>query len=142
MAKQIFRHKQGLSDPQIMHPYRDWYIGLFVTVLLFSGSAYWSAYSYMKNKNVTDIQPVNQSGEVVVYRESQVTAALQKILEREQALANLLGSVVPTEPLITESATTSAATSTIPAQASEPVTSIPSETPAEDSPSSVLFEAS
>jgi len=33
MARHIFRHGQGVRDPKIMHPGREWAIGLMVTAI-------------------------------------------------------------------------------------------------------------
>ena len=37
MARHIFRHSHGISDPKIMHPRREWVIGLggaFATIII------------------------------------------------------------------------------------------------------------
>lgn len=110
MARKVFRHERGLRDPQIMHPEREWLIGLLVMVLIFTASAGWSAQVYLKNKNVSADQTTVGEGEAV-YREPQVKEALRIADEREDELRELLG-VSPTAPVPEEdlSATTTATT--------------------------------
>jgi len=102
MAHKIFRHQQGLHDPKMMHPEREWLVGLAITLLIFSISAYWSAHTYVENKNTTIVESANENNDVVVYRESLVKSALAEFSEREQQLVEMLG----TPPLVVESAVT------------------------------------
>ncbi len=110
MARKVFRHERGLRDPHIMHPEREWLIGLSVMVLIFTASAGWSAQVYLKNKNVSADQTTTSEGEAV-YREPQVKEALRIASEREDELRELLG-VAPTAPSSEEdlAATTTATT--------------------------------
>jgi hypothetical protein len=107
LLKQVARRKQGLHDPQIMHPHRDWYIGLVIAGLIFLGSAYLSSYLYTKNKNLADESENNEVIDVVLYRDSQVKAALSIFAGREQMRSVILGDRagtpedVSTEPVVT-----------------------------------------
>jgi hypothetical protein len=89
LIKKLERQKKGLADPRIMHPKREWATGIIVMIVLFLGSAVWSAQMYLKNRNVT-MAEVPADG-VVVYREAVVTDVLAKFAEinqRYQAITN------------------------------------------------------
>jgi flavorubredoxin len=90
-VKQIFRHQQGLHDPQIMHPYRDWLIGLSVAVVIFVISIGISISTYTKNKNSGEDLGESGGVDVVQYRESQVNEALEKFSAREQVVIGIVG---------------------------------------------------
>jgi hypothetical protein len=110
MARKVFRHERGLRDPHIMHPEREWLIGLLVMVLIFVAGAGWSAQIYLKNKNVSADQTTVNDGETV-YREPQVKEALRIAGERENELSELLG-VAPAAPTPKEDLATTTATTT------------------------------
>lgn len=111
MAKKVFRHERGLRDPHIMHPEREWLIGLLVMVLVFAISAGWSAQVYLKNKNVSAEEPVVNGGEAV-YREPQVKEALKIAQQRENELKGLLGETPSAPPVAEEEQATTTATTT------------------------------
>ncbi len=108
MAKKVLRHERGLRDPQIMHPEREWLIGLSIMVVIFAASAVWSADVYLKNKNVNIDQTSIEAGDNATYREVQVKEALRMVEQREQELQSLLGvepTTVAPEP-VQDTATT------------------------------------
>lgn len=100
ILKSISRHKHGLRDPQIMHPEREWLIGISIAVTIFILSGAWSLTLYLKNRNVSSDIQMGEQSEVVVYRESMVNEALGRLDKRKAALDALLGreSVVETPP--------------------------------------------
>ncbi|MBP6924679.1 MAG: hypothetical protein KBC62_04485, partial [Candidatus Pacebacteria bacterium] len=90
IIKSINRHKKGLRDPQIMHPEREWGIGIFLAVLIFILSATWSLSLYIENRNAAAHMQTEEQPESVVYRESQVEEALARLGERTTVLTSLL----------------------------------------------------
>ncbi len=90
IIKSINRHKKGLRDPQIMHPEREWGIGIFLAVLIFILSATWSLSLYIENRNAAAHMQTEEQPESVVYRESQVEEALARLKERTTTLNSLL----------------------------------------------------
>lgn len=92
MAKKVFAHKHGLRDPRIMHPDRDWFIGLLLAGTLFVVCAGWSAKVFFENKNVGLGQTVEKDVTDSVYREAQVAEALLLIREREVVLSRIVGN--------------------------------------------------
>jgi len=111
MAKKVFRHQRGLRDPQIMHPEREWSVGLLIAVVFFVGCAAWSSQVYLKNKNVSADQSALSDKGGAVYREPQVKEALQIASKREEELQTLLG-VTPTPPVVVEEPEATIATTT------------------------------
>jgi hypothetical protein len=91
LLKSISRHKRGLRDPQIMHPGRDWLIGIAFALTIFILSAIWSTTVYLKNRNASAQIEFEQQSEAVIYRESMVTEALGRIQDRADTLDALLG---------------------------------------------------
>lgn len=100
ILKSISRHKHGLRDPQIMHPEREWLIGISIAVTIFILSGAWSLTLYLKNRNVSSDIQMGEQSEVVVYRESMVNEALGRLDERKAELDALLGKepIVETPP--------------------------------------------
>jgi hypothetical protein len=126
MVRKIVKHSQGLHDHKIMHPKRDWWIGLSFALLIFIASAYGSVYTYWKNKNITADTDVITSDETTVYRESFVKDALSRFDVRNkerEALMEHFSKVPETPPKAEEPAATSteAVSTTTPKEPSGPV---------------------
>jgi hypothetical protein len=92
-TKRFFKKQQIVRDPQIMHPDREWAIGLFVAALMFAVSGYWSIQTYLSNRSATAHGVVDDKAETV-YRASIVKEALETVRNRERELQNLTTSVV------------------------------------------------
>lgn len=100
ILKSIDRQKKGLRDPQIMHPERDWPIGIFIAILIFIATGVWSLTLYLENRNASVVTQTEEQSESVVYRESMVEEALGRLEERAAKLASLLPRTA--EPVIEE----------------------------------------
>ena len=119
IAKKMMRKHQGLRDPQIIHPRRDWIIGVFLSLVAFAGIAWWSGVSYLNYSNISVIESVELADTSVVYKEGQVNAALELFKEQTDNYNQLLQNRVRYVPTIveeevvattTENATSSATT--------------------------------
>ena len=112
IVKSIGRHKKGLRDPQIMHPEREWTIGIFLALLIFIASATWSLTLYLENRNAALGAPIEEQSESLVYRESMVAQGLTRLDERAKMLASLLPQTnqVQVEEVIEEVATSTEST--------------------------------
>lgn len=114
-ARKILRHSKGLKDPKLMHPEREWVIGLCVAVAIFAVTASGSAYTYWQNKHLSAVVPEGTE-EVIVYRESMVKEALKRFgdrnAEREALMGTMTGmSAAPSEPAPeTEASSTASST--------------------------------
>ena len=114
MARHITRHAKGLKDPRIMHPEREWVLGLAVALGIFTVTAAGSAFSYMKNKHPV-AESTEGASEVPVYRESIVKDALKQLETRDREREALLSGMSLPEPVLPapEASTTLATTTEV-----------------------------
>ena len=89
MARRILRPERSLQSPQLMHPTREWFVGLLLAVGVFASSAAWSAHMYVQHRDMA-VSGAGVETDVVVYRESMVTAALADFAERAATHEELL----------------------------------------------------
>jgi hypothetical protein len=119
IIKSINRQRRGLRDPQIMHPEREWLIGMVLALSIFVLTATWSMTVYLKNRNASTQIEAEQQSESVVYRETMVAEALARLEKRTAELNTLLeqggsGVVeVREEEVVAPSTTESGASSTV-----------------------------
>jgi hypothetical protein len=117
--KKTFAKREHVPQNQpLMRPKREWATGLLVAGCLFMLSAATSTYTFVKNQ--TDVAPVSEIEEPVVYRESTVNEVLAEIKKREERFNTLTGEVVET-PERTETEEVPVATSTEGILTTEPV---------------------
>lgn len=109
IATRITQKHTALQNSRIMHPVRDWAIGLIIAVVLFFMSAAWSANEYVTYRDVTVVAQ-NIDEEVVVYRASMVSAALQEFEQRAILHQSLL---TQSAPVVVEAPVESVATSSV-----------------------------
>jgi hypothetical protein len=106
MTKKILRHGDGLRDQPIMHPTREWFIGIGIGIGIFMVVAVGSAYTYWNNKEVNITFPEDTT-EVTTYRESQVKDALKQYRARDTDRESLVSQFSPAAPApVTPEATT------------------------------------
>jgi hypothetical protein len=107
MAKKILRHGEGLRDQPIMHPTREWFIGLGIGIGIFMVVAAGSAYTYWNNKEI-NINFPEDTTEVTTYRESQVKDALKQYRARDTDRESLVSqfSLAAPAPVTPEATTT------------------------------------
>jgi hypothetical protein len=101
----FLKKKSVVRDPQLMHPDREWAIGLVIAVIIFTISGFWSIHTYLKNRAATAL-PIEDEGGQTVYRESVVKEALETVSSREQSREALTNEPVVIEEVIKEVATT------------------------------------
>ncbi len=110
IAKKILGSNKQLRTPEIMHPNREWSLGLFVAIMIFCGTAFWSAQTYKAYQN-TSVDLSDKNEESAVYRELLVKAALEKFNFRKQEHDLLMGTPrveIEAEPAVnTENAASS-----------------------------------
>jgi len=82
-------HKEDRGfDRSIMHPKREWFIGLFVGLIMLIIGGWWNVSTYMQYREVSVGSDEVMAG-VVVYRESLVKAALSDFSERTEKYESL-----------------------------------------------------
>lgn len=105
LTNRLFKKRAIVRDPQIMHPDREWATGLFVAVLIFAVSGYFSIHTYLNNRSATGLEVLDDKG-ATVYRASIVQEALETVEKRERELQNLTKSVAIPEPILEVGTTT------------------------------------
>lgn len=119
MTQKLFKHSRGLHDHKIMHPEREWLIGVGIAVAIFTVTAYGSIYTYWKDKHMTSSVEAGASESSVTYRSSVVKDALGRFekrnKEREELLSSFSGAPVPAE--VTTSTTSAETASSTPLSA-------------------------
>lgn len=98
------RHTAAL-DKNIMHPKREWFIGLFIGLMFLSAGATWSFRTYHQFSSVT-VEESSDVLEEVVYRETLVDTALFDFATRKKGYdtlkAELLSKRKITPPPVVE----------------------------------------
>jgi hypothetical protein len=84
MAKNILRSDKNNINPKLMHPTRDWEIGMIIGLVIIVVTAAWSANTYLSYRGTSTISGTQTEAEPVVYRESLVQAALQEYETRSE----------------------------------------------------------
>ena len=114
LAKRVVRHQQGRRTHQIMHPERDWLIGVAIAIFIVVASAVWSGSKYVETREIISVGVTAEAEDAAVYRESNVKTALEIASTRMYLAEN------STRPeYVDTNGATSTATST--ATTSEPV---------------------
>lgn len=110
IASKLWHQKKGMRSYTIMHPEREWAIGLLFALVLTVVTGSWSAYTYLQNKLLIETGLEVEMIEETVYRESLVEDAKELFRQREAVLGGL--SAAPAPPIADiELATTSVPTS-------------------------------
>ena len=113
IARKIWHRHQGktMRSPSIMHPEREWLIGLSFALVGVVAIALWSAFTYIENRQAIESGLVVEAPDTAVYAESIVTEALTIVGERAQVVTAFSQTSVPVVEEVLEEIET-AATST------------------------------
>lgn len=109
LKQKFLKKKPVIRDPQLMHPEREWGVGLVIAVLIFSVCGIWSIYTYLKNRSIT-AAPTQDNTQQTVYRESVVNEALEIVAKRKRTLDQLTGQTMTPVVSDQETETTSSTT--------------------------------
>lgn len=91
LVKRMTNFNHGIKNQQIMHPTRDWFVGLFMGLIIFGVSATWSAFVYIEYKNTSVDEAVEETNEVL-YRKLQVEDALEYFRTKNKTYSSLINS--------------------------------------------------
>lgn len=91
-TKRIIRNQRGLQDHQMIHPRREWGVGLVVGMLAFTGGAVWSyiTYNEVRERDIESVNPAEVQQNV--YQEGLVNAALSEFRQRKISYETLLNA--------------------------------------------------
>jgi len=113
MLGKVFQSKnRSLANHQIMHPAREWFLGLLAGLIMAGLGGFWSVNSYLQYSEVS--LNSNDIGEtdVVVYRESVVKAAQSDFSERAVKYEKLKSELLSFNKTVVIPISTSTPTST------------------------------
>ena len=98
MAEHVFRRSQGYPDRRLMHPKREWGIGILIfTLLVFIGSLL-AGKMFVQYKDFTEVVGVTEQS-VPKYRDVIVQDALDLYQQKEVQFDVLQGEYVAPVPL-------------------------------------------
>ncbi len=89
MTADILRSRKELRNQPIMHPDRDWYIGIGTSLLVFILVGVWSGYTYLSYQSLDVGYGADSTEQPIVYREALVEAALEYIEKRDAQFSAL-----------------------------------------------------
>jgi hypothetical protein len=132
VAKKLFHHNRGIKRTKLMHPNRDWLIGVLVGILIIVVMIGWSAYTYLEKRDAIGLTDTSVEPVVPVYKADTVQDALDLYQNREEVFAQLNQSNVSiAEPEVdTVSTTTSSTTDQVTDEQPEAEVDIEEETQA------------
>jgi hypothetical protein len=88
MVKSVARHGQGRRSTRLVHPARDWMIGLLLEVVLLMVASACAAYVFVAFSDSAD-EAVPIESAVIVYQQSKVSSVLE-VYQRRAALFETL----------------------------------------------------
>jgi hypothetical protein len=91
-AKAIIHSQKGLQNQQLMHPKREWLVGVVVALGIFSASMVWSAVQYIEYQNIENQTVVQSTASAEVYKAELVAEALSVYTAKANRLNTLLGA--------------------------------------------------
>ena len=120
MVAHIVRRDKGIVDTNIMHPTREWFIGLGITIVIVAVGTWFSFYIYTSNQNEMSKEVVIVQS-AVPYNATVVSKALETFTAKQKKYNEILGGNNTAElPKVETSATT-----TIPVITNESETEVP-----------------
>lgn len=109
-VKHVHRRGQGVADRRLLHPQRDWVIGLGVFVLSFAVAAVFSVYLFSTYKNIDQLT-YEVDKELPTYQASAVGNVLETFSRREIYFDAIVDGIQPRVIVQEEVATTTATSS-------------------------------
>ncbi len=122
MVKRMMRKNNGYVERCITHPVREWWIGLFVSVILLCSSGVYAVYLFWStNARTTDTTEV--AVETATYDQKLINQVLTQYHERQVRYEALSAEIVPapTIPSINASSTATSSSKTVPVVKDAPI---------------------
>ena len=111
LAKKIFHQGRGRRSVHIMHPERDWMMGVFAAIVLILGTTVWSGINYLQVRDLIRNGVLVETEATVVYRGTVVDEALS-IRDERDAVVQSFVALPSVEEVVESEVATSSATST------------------------------
>lgn len=106
-VKHVHKRGRGVADRRLLHPQREWLIGLGVFVVGFAIATLVSMYIFRTYKNIDQVT-YEVDKELPVYQAELVTRVLETFAQRELYFDALVAGIQPRIELMEETATTTA----------------------------------
>lgn len=103
MVAHIIRRDRGMADPLIMHPTREWFVGLGITTLIVLLGSWFCWYIYTEYSQTINTA-VSVTEPVVPYQAATIAEAITIYENKQIKYSEILGGEVIT-PVVTEMAT-------------------------------------
>ena len=133
VAKKLFHHNRGIQRTKLMHPNRDWLIGVLVGILIIVVMIGWSAYTYLEKRDAIGLTDTSVEPVVPVYNADTVQDALDLYTKREELFEELnqsRGQIIVDPEVNIVSTTTSSTTDQVTDEQPEAEVDIEEETQA------------
>ena len=95
LTKKLFHQQQGTRRIKLMHPKRDWVLGLSFGLVLFVGIISWNISVYFEQRQGVQFTDTDVVAELPTYRAESVSQALDIYKIRQENFAALSGSRLP-----------------------------------------------
>lgn len=102
MARHVFRHTKGYPDRKMMHPNREWLIGIGILVVIVAVGGVTTTQTFLYFQSIDSLQPTNTT-QLTTFKQSEADAVVRVYRSRAQMYNQLNGVTA------TSSATTAAA---------------------------------
>ncbi len=99
MAKTVFKRGQGVPDKRLMHPKRDWGIGILIFVFVSVAGSYLSASSFSQYRNI-EVSGGQSANKLPRYNEKQIESAIEDYAAKTASFSALVGDKVEVEEVI------------------------------------------
>ncbi len=91
MVSHIIRRDKGIADPQLMHPTREWSVGLGITMLIVLFGSWFCWYTYNEYSKTINI-PLSVSESVVPYQAATIADAIKIFETKQLKFSEILGT--------------------------------------------------
>jgi uncharacterized protein HemX len=127
MMHKLFRHRASSYTKQMMHPRREWLIGLFCFAVLVTLGGATSGYEFMKYKELHQaVTP--EAIQVESYKKNTVQKALKIYNQKKQTFEDIKNNSVASAPALEATSTASSTVSeAVPADVAPELSAIASE---------------
>jgi len=95
MTKHITRRSSGKRDRRIIHPQREWFIGLVIIFVLFIGGSMYTGYLFFTEFNY-EVDPATVEVKTTTYQNERVRDVLNAYREKKTSFEKLRGTAAPT----------------------------------------------
>ena len=93
IMKSITRRESGLSDHQIMHPAREWFLSLAIATIILGVAVFLCTKLYWFYSSLGPSSDADTDTPIVVYRAEEIETALTEFAERKKTFDTLKGSL-------------------------------------------------